>query len=296
MKLSRFTAITGDTRGRTPRAGTVGLVLTALLTGGVACNKDKASPTQPGDVAGDAGDVVDEPDVPQEPDPPEIQAGMHAYLVGNYQEAIDILQPVYEDLKARSQYRASGLAGGWLALAHAQRVFEHGEEPSKHALAMADKTRDAEVEAVAKLSHGAMLMGGEDYDAAAAAFDQAARAAEETVAGALANVLRAESRIGRAFGSGESNEVQNPQELETARAAYAAASKTATSGLETDLLLGRVEEGLAAVSKYQNDKKGVCQHAFAAIAHYKAGGASDFLIEGPSQLAFAEKCEPPAGS
>jgi hypothetical protein len=276
------------------RASKVLLVCTALLTVS-ACNKDKASPTSPDDVTGPA-DVADLPDVPQEPDPPQIQAGAHEYLMGNFQQAIDMLTPVYEDLKARNQYRASALAGGWLALAHARLVYENGRDPTQHALAMAGKLEDPEVVAIAKLAEGAMLLGNDDYDAAAKVFDEAARAAPQTTAGALANILRAETRIGSAFGNAESNELQNPRELETARAAYEAAAKTAEAGIETSLILGRVEEGLAAVSKYKNDKAGVCKHAHAAIGHYRAGGASEFLIEGPTQLAFSERCDPPAGS
>jgi hypothetical protein len=271
---------------------TIGSLLTATLATG-ACNKEKAGPVGPDDVAG-PGDVAAADDVPQEPDPAEIEAAAHEYLVGNFQQAIDILQPVYEDLKTRSQYRASGLAGGWLALSHARLVFESGEEPAKHALAMAQKTQDAEVVAVAKLGHGAWLLGGESYDGAAKAFDEAAAAAPATTAGALANVLRAETRIGSAFGNAESNELQNPQDLETARKAYEAATETANKGVETDLILGRVEEGLAAIAKYQNDRETVCKHAYAAIEHYRAGGASEFLIEGPSALAAGEKCKPPA--
>lgn len=272
------------------------IVSTALVLGTTtACDKDKTATESPDTGADPIGDTAQQTDVPQEPDPPEIEQGAHAYLLGNYQDAIDTLQPVYEDLRARSQHRASGLAGGWLAAAHAQLVFENGQEPANHALAMADQTQDPEVMAVAKLGHGAILLGSEDFDAAAQAFDQAADAAPSTAAGAVANVLRAEARIGSAFGSGASTELQNPQDLETAKQAYSAASRTAESGVEKDIILGRVEEGLAAIAKYQSNKKALCEHALAAIEHYKAAGASDFLVDGPSRLAADEKCESAAG-
>jgi hypothetical protein len=273
---------------------TIGFLLTAAIGTG-ACSKDKAKPASPDDVAKPT-DLADADDVPQEPDPPEIEQAAHAYLVGDFQAAIDILEPMVMDLKERSQYRASGLAAGWLAVAHAKLVFENAEEPALHALAMAEKTGDAEVVAVAKLGHGAWKLGGEKYDAAAKAFDEAAAAAPSTIAGALANVLRAETRIGSAFGHAESNELVNPQELETARKAYEAATKTANEGIETSLILGRVEEGLAAIARYQNNREKVCAHAYAAIEHYRAGGANEFMIEGPSALAHADRCEPPKGS
>ncbi len=132
------------------------LVLSLSLLAPLACGKEKKPTTSPDDLT-TAGDVTDtpadeeapkepiEPDVPQEPDPPQITEGAHQYLLGHYQEAIDLLTPVYADLKERKQYRASGLAGGWLALAHAQIVFESGQEPSQHGLEMAEGTQDAEV-------------------------------------------------------------------------------------------------------------------------------------------------------
>jgi hypothetical protein len=281
------------------------LALSLALLAPLACGKDKNPTANPGDAAtpGDPSGETPaaaeetkepvEPDVPQEPDPKEIAEGAHQYLLGHYQEAIDLLGPVYTDLKERKQYRASGLAGGWLALAHAQIVFESGQEPSKHALEMADRTQDPEVKAVAQLAHGAMLMGNEDYAAASAAFTASAGAAPQTVAGALANILRAESLIGSAFGTSASEKVENPEDLEAAKQAYAAASEVAKSGKETDALLGRVEEGLSAVSRYQGDKPGICTHATASFEHYTKAGVSDFLVEGPRSMADKFGCKLP---
>lgn len=271
-----------------------------------ACKNDK--PTTPpdasttaatpdGETGDDTGEQPDEeppvPDVPQEPDPAEIKAGAHQYLLGHYQEAIDLLTPVYADLKERSQYRASGLAGGWLALAHAQIVFENGQGPSDHAVEMATQTKDPEVAAVAYLAAGAIKLGAEDYAGAKADFATAAEASPKTAAGALANILRAEALIGSAFGSGASDKVENPADLETAKKAYADAKATADSGVETDLLSGRVEEGLAAIARYQRNKPGICEHSVAAVNHLKKAGASDFLVEGPYRMASDFKCDLP---
>ena len=260
-----------------------------------ACDKDKEATEPPVVDAPSTDGPATEPEVPQEPDPPEIAEAAHAYLLGNYQEVIDKLEPLFQDLEQRQQWRASGLAGGWLALAHAQIVFENAEGPSQHALAMAEKTGDREVKAVAQLAHGAFLMGNEDFTAAQQAFDAAAGAAPETAAGALANILRAESLIGRAFGSGASDKVQNPADLESAKKAYEQAAKTAQSGVENDLILGRVEEGLAAIAKYQGNRDEVCTHAVASVQHYKAAGVSQFLLDGPARLASDHKCELPEG-
>lgn len=267
-----------------------------------ACDKDKGKGTTPpdDDIAATAGDEESEPKpdlpaVPQEPDPPQIAEGAHKYMLGQYKETVDLLAPVYADLKERNQYRASGLAGGWLALAHAQAVVEEAEEPSEHALVMADHTGDAEVIAMAKLAHGAVLMGHEDFAAAGAAFEAAASAAPNTLPGALANLLRAESLIGAAFGGGESDSVQDPAALETAKQAYGAAQKAAERGVEPEIVMGRVEEGLAAVARYQNDRDGICKHAAASIGFFKKAGASDQLMEGAMQLAVDFKCKIPSG-
>ena len=270
----------------------------AVLAAIASCDKDKGTTPPDGDVAATAGDEdekkPDLPEVPQDPDPPQIAQGAHQYMLGHYTETVDLLAPVYADLKERNQYRASGLAGGWLALAHAQAVVEEAQGPSEHALWMADHTGDAEVVAVAKLAHGAVLMGQEDFAAAATAFEAAANAAPNTLPGALANLLRAESLIGKAFGSGDSEAVQDPAALETAKASYAAAQKTAEAGTETDIIMGRVEEGLAAVARYQNDKAKICEHSTASIGHFRKAGASDLLMEGAMQLAVDFKCAIPA--
>lgn len=276
------------------------LSLALLLVAPGACGKDKNGSTPPDDggaVSGDGADSTGDaepfvPDVPQEPDPEAIATGRTQFLLGQYAEAVATLDPVYEDLKARSQYRASGLAGGWLAVAHAQIVHENADGPSQHAISMAEKTHDKEVEAVAKIGRGAYLMRQEDFAAAQQSFAAAAAADPGGSAGIVAHILRAESLIGSAFGGGDSNTLQNPKDLDEARSAYEAAAAAAKGTPDADVLLGRIEEGLAAVSKYKNDKKAICQHAFAAIDHYKAAGASEFLLEGPNGLAAAEKCEP----
>ena len=118
-------------------------------------------------------------------------------------------------------------------------------------------------------------------------------AAPETVAGALANILRAESLIGSAFGSSASDQVENPEDLVSAKEAYAAAAAVAKAGKETDALMGRVEEGLAAVSRYQGDKPGICTHATASYNHFTKAGVSDFLVEGPRGLADKFGCKLP---
>lgn len=232
--------------------------------------------------------------VPQEPDPPAIAEAAQSYLLGQYDEVIAKLQPLYADLKERNQYRASGLAGAWLALAHAKKVFEDGKEAADWSAAMAEATGDKEVLATANLARGAIMLGAEDFAGAEARFTDAARTSDRTVV-ALANILRGEAMILAAFGSGESETMQDPTKLANAKQAYDTAGKASAGQPAEKLLLGRVEEGYAALADYQNDRAGLCTHAVAALEHFQKGGAAAQLTEGPAKLASDKKCELPAG-
>ena len=273
------------------------LSLLALVTAlAPACDKkgkgDKKDDTTVPDGSGVEKVAIDK-SVPQEPDPPELAAAAQSYLQGQYDDVVTTLQPLYVDLKARNQYRASGLAGAWLALAHAKKVFEDGKEPAEWAASMAEATGDKEVQAAADLARGALMLGAEDFAAAEARFQEAARAKDRTVV-SLANILRGEAMILAAFGSGESETMEDPAKLANAKQAYDVAAKAAAGQAAEKLLMGRVEEGYAALGDYQNNRDAVCKHAVAAIELFQQGGAPR-LIEGPAKLATDEKCEMPAG-
>jgi len=276
------------------------LLPATLALAPLACGPDKpTTPPTTGPVAsgdgGEDGATPDEPALdpgpPQEPDPAEIAQGRHEVLLGHYQAAIDLLNPVYDDLKTREQFHASGMAGAWLAVAHAQIVFENAEEPATHAAAMADRTGDAGLLAAAKLARGSILLAEGDAAAASQALVAAAAAEPTSVAAALALVYDGEALIGTAFGGGRA--IINPGHLDEAKEAYNNAATAAPgTGDEADALLGRADEGLAAIADYQKDKDATCKHAFASIDHYKAAGAADFLVSGPSELASKRKCKP----
>ncbi len=270
------------------------LALVAVL-GTYACDK-KPEPTVDPDTATDT--AADEPpavaidaSVPQEPDPAELGQGAQLYLMGQYGDAIALLQPIYADLKTREQYRASALAAAWLALSHAKEVFENGKEPAEWAVSMAASTKDPEVAAAAGLAMGAYLIGNEEYDAALTSLEPAAAAKDPRTA-ALGHQLRAEAFIGAAFGGGHSESVQHPEKFEQAKDEYEAAGAAAKGDTLADLLTGRIEEGYAALSDYRKDKAGVCPHAIASLQAYARAGATR-LLEGPAAQARASKCELP---
>lgn len=275
------------------------VLLLALSLLAPACGKDKTPTTNPGDsTAGTADggtqaatdDPQPEPPPPQDPDPAELAQGVHQVLTGHYEEGIAILEPIHSGMREPGQMRASGLAGGWLAVAHAQIVYENAEAPAQYALEMAGKLQDPEVEAAAKLGRGAFLLAQEDYEAAKQAFDAAAAVAPGSTPGLFAQLMHAQTLIGTAFGSAESIELQKPEDLDAAKKDYEAVVQAAGGG-EGDILKGRAQEGLAAVAKYKRDKAALCTAAFAAVDHYKASGASAFLLDGPSRMATDEKCK-----
>lgn len=273
--------------------------LLALLLLAPACGKEKnPGTTNPGDTAGGttdgtagSGDPQAEPPPPQDPDPAELAQGVHQVLTGHYEEGIGILDPIYTGMREPGQQRASGLAGGWLAVAHSQIVFENAEAPANYALEKAGVLQDPEVEAVAKLGRGAFLLAQEDYEAAKQAFDAAAAAAPQSAPGVYARMLHGETLIGTAFGSAENTQLENPADLDAAKQSYEAAVAAAGQGAEAEILLGRAKEGLAAIAKYQRDQDALCKNAFEAVGHYEAAGASTFLLDGPARLATDAKCK-----
>ncbi|MCH9687984.1 MAG: hypothetical protein K0V04_41525 [Deltaproteobacteria bacterium] len=278
-------------------------LLALLLLSLPSCGKKTPTTTPPdgGDgttTDGGNADVVTsddppaEPPPPQDPDPAELGPAIHQVLTGHYDDAIAALEPIYSGMREPGQERASGMAGGWIAVAHAQVVFENAEAPAAHALEMAGKLQDPEVDAVSRLGRGAFLLAQEDYAAAKEAFEGAAAAAPGTAPSVYAQLLLAETLIGTAFGSASNTQVEKPEDLDAAKAAYEGAVQGADSAKgERDILMGRAKEGLAAIAKYQRDTKALCDNAFAALDHYQAAKASTFLLDGPSRLASDAKCE-----
>lgn len=261
----------------------------------VGCDKKKGETTPPDEELGTTTDigpkVTLDTSVPQEPDPPEIAQATQQYLLGEYETAIGILQPVYAELKKDNQYRASALAGAWLALAHAEQVFENGKEPAEHAATMAAGTKDPDVDAAAALALGAYQIGNEEFDKAATTLEGTSVATDQGIV-VVGHLLRAEALIGAAFGTGEDENMKDPAKLEAAKSAYDAAATAAKGHFAEPLLRGRIEEGYAALADYKKDKAAVCTHAAASYEALKNQGATR-LLEGPAKLATANKCAIP---
>jgi hypothetical protein len=157
---------------------------------------------------------------------------------------------------------------------------------------MSQSTGDPEVAAAAALAMAAYQIGNEEFDPAIVSLAPAL-AAKDAGTAALGHVLKAEALIGAAFGGGESETVQHPEKFDEAKTEYDAAAASAKGHASEDLLMGRIEEGYAALADYRKDKAGVCPHAVAALAAFSRAGAKR-LIEGPAELARDNKCAIPA--
>lgn len=274
---------------------TPSVLLLSLALG--ACGKPKTATTtpEPTDTGSGAPPVAIDTGVKQEPDPPELAQAQQSYFRGDFQAVIDTLGPLYDDLKSRNQYRASGLAGAWLALAHAEIVFDNGKDPAQWSASMADATSDKDVIVASKLAMGAYRIGNQEFDEALATLEPIATTSTDGALTALGHVLRAEALIGGAFRSGEDDTVVKPENFDTARTAYDAAAAAAKGNPVEQLLVGRIEEGYAALANYRKQREDVCQHAVAALGAFKSGAGAQSLIEGAAQLARDNKCQLPAG-
>ncbi len=274
------------------------LCITALTLVG-ACKKDSktdipddpgASPVASGgDV--DAGATDTPPSVPQEPDPPAIAESRSEYLLGHYDKVKAVLEPLTEDLKTREQLRASGLSAGWLALAVVEPVAEDAHGHADHAVAMAKRTQDKEVEVVAKLAYGAYQMGTEDHSHAAESFEAAYKLEPEGPNAGLALVLYGNAKVNMAFGGEERDKLTNPAELESAGSTFTKALRLVENKPDQAMVAARAHEGLASVAHYKKDSKELCTRVAEADKLYTAANAGSALLDRVHALRDAGSCK-----
>ncbi|MBK9753152.1 MAG: hypothetical protein IPO88_06530 [Nannocystis sp.] len=270
------------------------LCLTAFALLG-ACKKDpdttKPDDPKPGDTGGAPGDTggAVTPGVPQEPDPPAIAQARDQYILGNFDKAKEILEPLTADLKARQQLRASGLSAGWLALSVVEPVAENAKEPAEHAVAMGDQTADKEVQVIAKLALGAYQLGMDEDANAATNFEAAYKLQSDGPNAGLALVLYGEAKINMAFGGEDKDQLANPGELDSAASTFVKAQRTATAP-GSELIAARALEGLASVANYKKNFKEACTQAEEALKIYAAKSAGQALVERIEAIKDAANC------
>lgn len=229
------------------------------------------------------------PEVPQEPDPPAIAEARAQVLIADFAGAKEKLTPLATDLKDRSQYRASGLASAWLALAVVNEIAEEAHPHADYAMAMADKTQDKEVVIAANLASGAYHAGVEHFDEAITRFEAAFNADRAGISAPLALILFGEAKISMAFDADDN--LAKPQELDSAATSFLKARDLAASQPENAALVGRATIGMAAVARYKGDNKKACELLKEASAAYQSAGAKEFLTSGADALHDAARCK-----
>jgi hypothetical protein len=263
------------------------LLTLAALAFTPACKKE---PTQnPDDVADTGTDPEPEPEGPpplpaQDPDPAEIATLYARYLQGDYEAVAAEATALAAAQTADTQLRAKSLAASIAALASAETVPENGKAGSELAIVDGDRLADVEVQQLAHVAHGTVLV--RSGDAAGGQTELEAALALAGPYGALTHLMLAEAHLNQAYGEGEEeDQIKAPERLDTAKAEYEAAL-TATE----PILQGQAHEGLAAVAKLKGEKDAICTHAQEAENLYAANGATASIREVPSILAKDGKC------
>lgn len=274
------------------------LCLTAFALLG-ACKKDPETTPPDGDggKTGDTGGTGDtgakpvEPAVAQEPDPPAIAEGRAQYLLGNYEKVKESLVPLTADLKTRQQLRASGLSAGWLALAVVDPVAEDAKEPAEHAIAMAEKTADKEVQIVAKMAMGAYQQGTEDFAGAATNFEEAYKLQSDGPNAALALVLYGSAKISLAFGGEEKEQITKPEEIDLALSTFSKAQRLAATQPGNEMIAALAYEGMASAANYKKNFPEACKQLAEAQKIYSEKGAGQPLIDRANAIGDAANCK-----
>ncbi len=283
---------------RTHLRATALLTLTAGLALAGACKKAPAGESTTAPATGDAqgpggpGPETDEGTLPpQVPVPQAVTDARGKYLLGDYAAAAQAVADLAPTLTDDTQLLAGALANGWLALALARDVVENAEAPAERAMEQARRLGTARVQTVARMARGMVQLGLEDLDGAVTTLGQADQPGADAADVALARILLGEAFITRAYGAGGGSELQNPADLDRARASYdKALADLPADDPDAIILQGRAHEGLAAVGKFQGKRDAQCEHARQAADAYEKAGASDFLKEGPRALLAAGRC------
>lgn len=271
------------------------MVFCAALAMTTGCKKDDETQNPDDEAtssesAGDTGDEAEpaEPEVPQEPDPPEIAAARLQVLGADFPAAAATLEPMVKDLTDREQYRASGLAAAWYALAVVRDIAENAHAPAEYAVSMADKTGDPEVVSAAYTALGTYQLGVESFEEAAASLEKAYEADKQGPNAAFAMIIFSEVKISMAFGG--TDQITKPEELDVASTALTKAKDLATTQ-GSDILLGRALVNEAAIARYRNDKDKACELVAEGMAKYEAASASEWLTSGAQALKDASFCK-----
>lgn len=259
------------------------------------CKKPAEDGTKTPDTATNTGagngDTKTAPTTPQEPDPPALADARKQYIAGQYTQVVEAMRPLVDDLKARQQARASGLAAAWLALALAEDIVENAREPADHALTMADQTGDPEVKVAAKLAQGTYKLKTEDFAGAAGDFEEAFNLQKDGPNAGLALIMFGLTKINMAYGGEDGSVITNPAELDSANTAFVRAERLVEKQPGNELIAGRALEGQASVAYHKKSNAESCRLTSAANAVYTVKGAGQPLLDAIAALQDAANCQ-----
>lgn len=258
------------------------------------CKKSGEDTTKPdtagGTDTGGGGGGDKAPGTPQEPDPPALADARKQFISGQYTQVVEAMRPLLDDLKARQQLRASGLAAAWLALALAEDVVENAKEPADHAQAMADQTSDPEVKIAAKLAQGTFKLKTEDFAGAAADFEEAFNLQKDGANAGLALVMYGNTKINLAYGGDDGGQITNPGELDSANTSFVRAQRLVEKQPGNELIAGRALVGQAAVARLKANNPEACRLVGEAKTIYAAGSAGQPLQDDTNALHDDASC------
>lgn len=219
-------------------------------------------------------------------DPEAVKNAADLYWKGGYEDIVSALEPAIPNWDKPNTQRASGLAHGWIAMAHAEQLPENAQAHVETANQIAQEIEDEEVLTLAQIANAlslvAMAQAQEAYDLLNALSEPSDHELQR-----LLHIAQAKIAINLAFDAQE--RLAHPEKLDEAEQNYRKVRPY--EGDHGNALMGHVHEGLAAIAKFRGESQMMCEQAKKARVAYKEGSASDLLQSGPVHMLTSGGCK-----
>lgn len=219
-------------------------------------------------------------------DPEPVKNAADLYWKGSYEDIVSALEPALSNWSEPNKQRASGLAHGWIAMAHAEQLPENAQAHVETANKIAKEIEDDEVETLALIANAlslvAMAQAQEAYDLLTQLSEPSDLELQR-----LLHIAQAKIAINLAFDAQE--RLAHPEKLDEAEQNYRKVRPY--TGEHGNALMGHVHEGLAAIAKFRGQSEMMCEQAKKAKVAYKEGSASDLLQSGPVHMLTTGGCK-----
>lgn len=268
----------------------------SLLCLQAGCKKKQQSGTEsPEAAAQPAGELADTASnkkpkkdaqiIEQIADPEPVKNAADLYWKGGYEDIVSALEPALPNWSEPNKQRASGLAHGWIALAHAEQLPENAQAHVETASEIAQNIEDEDVQTLAQIANALSLVA---MAQAQEAYDLLTKLSEpdDLELQRLLYIAQAKIAINLAFDAQE--RLAHPEKLVEAEESYRKVRPY--QGDHGNALMGHVHEGLAAIAKFRGESKMMCEQAKKARVAYKEGSASELLQSGPTQMLNSGSC------